>query len=148
MNFLKLFLDYAAAFESTVLDDDWERIKPFFSQDAVYEVGAGKFGARLVGPDAICAGIRKSLGGFDRRFASRRPELLGKPETLADGCRIEWNAHYQQEGFEPLVLRGASTVRYREGKIVYLADHYDAAAEANLLAWQSRNALPVDLSYV
>lgn len=148
MNFLKLFLDYATAFEATVLDEDWERIKPFFSEDAVYEVGSGAFGARLVGPDAICAGIRKSLDGFDRRFASRRPELIGKPELREDGCRIEWNAHYQQEGFEPLVLRGASTVRYRDAKIVYLADHYDAAAEADFLAWQSRNPLPVDFSYV
>lgn len=99
-------------------------------------------------PSPAGAGIRKSLDGFDRRFASRRPELLGKPELLEDGCRIEWNAHYRQEGFEPLMLRGASTVRYRDGKIVYLADHYAAAAEADFLAWQSRNPSPVDLSYV
>lgn len=148
MNFLKLFLDYAAAFEATVVDEDWERIKPFFSDDAVYEVGSGLFAAKLVGPDAICAGIRKSLDGFDRRFASRRPELLGKPEVLEDGCRIEWNAHYRQEGFEPLVLRGASTARYRDGRIVHLADTYTAQAEADFLAWQSRNPLTVDLSYV
>ncbi|MBY0400516.1 nuclear transport factor 2 family protein [Myxococcota bacterium] len=149
MNGLKLFLAYATAFESTVQDDDWDRIKPYFSPDAVYEVESGIVGARMIGPDAICAGIRRSLGGFDRRFASRRLEPLGMPEQLEDGCRIEWKAHYEQPGVEPLTIRGASTARFRDGKIVLLADRFEASDEEAFLAWQRRNpGFPVDLSYV
>jgi SnoaL-like domain len=149
MNGLKLFLAYAAAFESTVRDDDWERIRPFFAADAVYEVDSRHFGARLVGPDAICVGIRRSLGGFDRRFASRRIEPIGTPERLEDGCRIEWKAHYDHPGVERVTLRGISTARFREGKIALLSDQFAESDEAEFLAWQARNPdFPVDFSYV
>lgn len=149
MDGLKLFLAYAAAFEGTVRDDDWERIKPYFAADAVYEVESQRFGARMVGPDAICAGIRRSLAGFDRRFASRKLEPLGQPERLEDGCRIEWKAHYEAPGVERLTIAGTSTARFRDGRIVLLADRYEPAIEEEMLAWQARHPdFPIDLSYV
>ena len=146
---LELFLRYAAAFERTVLDDEWERLEPFFDPQAVYEIESRMVGARMVGPGAICAGIRRSLDGFDRRFDTRRLEPVGRPQISDDGCRIAWKAHYQKPGVEDLTLRGASRVRFRDGRIVEMVDTFSDEDEAAFRAWQVRNAdFPVDLSYV
>jgi hypothetical protein len=149
MKVFDLFLTYAGAFEQTVVDDDWERVVRFFDPKAIYEIESRVVGARLVGPDAICAGIRRSLDGFDRRFDSRRLEPIGRPEVLEDGCRIAWKAHYQKSGVEDLTLRGSSLVRFCDGLIVQMVDTFTEEDEAAFQAWQSRNAsFPVDLSYV
>lgn len=146
---LELFLKYAGAFEQTFVDDDWERVKRCFDPSAVYEVESRIVGARLVGPDAICAGIRRSLEGFDRRFDSRRLEPVGKPEIGVDGCRIAWRAHYEKEGVEALTLCGSSLIRFRDGFVIEMVDSFREEDEAALEAWQVRNAsFPVDLSYV
>jgi hypothetical protein len=45
------------------------------------------------------------------------------------------------------VLRGRSAVRYANGKIVYLADSYDASMEREFSAWQQANGVQLDPSY-
>lgn len=146
---LELFLRYASAFEQTFADDAWERIKPYFDPEAVYEVESRIVGAKMVGPDAICAGIRRSLDGFDRRFDTRRLEPAGRPEILEDGCRIAWKAHYEHPEVEPLCLCGSSLVRFRDGLIVRMVDTFTEEVETDFQSWQARNAsFPVDLSYV
>lgn len=149
MNVLELFLCYAGAFEQTVVDDDWERIERLFDPKAIYAVESRVVGATMVGPDAICAGLRRSLDGFDRRFDSRRLEPLGRPEVFEDGCRIDWKAHYRKAGVEDLTLRGSSLVRFRDGLLVQMVDTFSEQDEAAFQAWQARNAaFPVDLAYV
>ncbi len=147
MNATNQFLAYAAAFEETYEDDDWERIKPFFSSDVVYLVESEVFGARLVGPDAVAAGIKKSLDGFDRRFTERKLEATGPPKAEGDEFEIGWRAHYLRDGVEPLVVNGSSAVRVRDGKIYEMIDRYDAEADRELRAWQARNAFAIDPSY-
>ena len=148
MNLLEQFFAYAGEFEETYADNNWERIKPYFAADAVYRVESSMFGATMVGPDAIAAGIRKSVEGFDRLFTDREIKVIGEPVVDGDEVRIAWNVHYRKDEVEPYVLRGSSTVRFRDGKIVAMTDHYDAAADAALVDWKGRNALPIDPSYV
>ena len=50
---LKVFMDYAAAFEQTYDDDDWSRLTPFFSENASYEVRGGPMACKISGRDAI-----------------------------------------------------------------------------------------------
>jgi hypothetical protein len=38
---VQVFMDYAAAFEETYVDDDWSRLTTFFHEDARYEVCGG-----------------------------------------------------------------------------------------------------------
>jgi len=148
MSAMDQFLAYAAAFEQTFADDDWSRITPYFASDAVYTVESSAFGGAMVGPAAIAAGIRNSVNGFDRMFDEREIELVGRPEVDGDEVRLAWNVHYRKQGYEPYVLRGRSTVRFRDGLIVAMTDHYDEAADAALLEWRSKNDLPIDPSYV
>ncbi len=63
MDVLQQFGLYAAEFELTYKDDDWSRLYPYFTDDAVYEVKAKSFGCKLTGPKAIFAGMKKSRDG-------------------------------------------------------------------------------------
>ncbi len=143
---LQQFMAYAGDFERTFADDDWSRLQPYFAPDAVYEV-AGSFGCRLTGPTAIFAGIKKSLDGFDRKFAKRDIEVTSGPEILADEMRMGWTVVYTTEGLPPFVLRGRSIVRYADGRIVHLADSFDPGVEGDLSAWQRTTGVALDPSY-
>jgi hypothetical protein len=146
MDILQRFMAYAGDFEKTLADDDWTRVKPYFADDAVYEVKAS-FGCRLTGPNAICAGIKKSLNGFDRKFDRRDIEVLGQPEVDGDEMRVSWRVVYHKSGLAPYTLEGRSLARYRDGKIVYLSDSYGPEVDAIAAAWQRDNGLELDPSY-
>ena len=139
MDVLQQFLQYAGDFEKTLADDDWSRLHRYFAEDAVYVVEADAFGCRLTGPDAIFAGIKKSLDGFDRKFSGRSIEVTSGPEIDGNEMRMEWAVVYEKEGLPPFVLRGRSTARFQDDKITYLCDSYDPSVGDDLRKWQQAN---------
>lgn len=147
MDILQRFIAYAGDFEKTLHDDDWTRVKPYFADDAVYEITQAPFACKLTGPDAICAGIKKSLDGFDRKFERRDVEVIGQPEIEGNEMRIAWSIVYHKEGLAPYHLQGRSMARYRGDKIAYLCDSFGPEVEANFVAWQRENGLELDPSY-
>lgn len=147
MQTLQQFLAYAGAFEKTLGDDDWERLRPFFADDAVYEVEAQSFGCRLQGATAIFAGMKKSLDGFDRKFDGRDVKLTEGPAVEGDEIRMRWEVIYRKQGVEPFTLRGRSLVRYGNGKLVYLCDSYEPSTEAEFTQWSQVNKLQLDPRY-
>lgn len=148
MDNLEHFLTYAGDFEKTYKDDDWKRLEPYFAEDAVYEVKGLGLDCRLQGPAAIFAGIKKSLDNFDRTFASRKIAVTSGPEVTGDVVRIGWTVTYGREGLEPFPLRGRSEVRYRDGRIAYLGDSYDASMEKDAAEWTARTGVTLDPRYV
>ena len=148
MDILQPFMAYARDFEATLADDDWTRLRQYFDADAVYEVKAESFGCRLLGPGAIFAGIKKSLDGFDRRFARRDIEVTDGPDVSGNEMRMSWRVVYHKDDLPSFVLRGRSTVRYADGKIAYLADEYDPSVADEFAAWQRTTGLRLDPSYV
>ena len=147
MDIMPQFMAYARDFEKTLADDDWTRLRRYFADDAVYEVQAQSFGCRLTGPAAIFAGMKKSLDGFDRKFAKRDIEVTSGPEISRDEIRMGWKVVYTQEGLAPFALRGRSTVRYADGKIVHLIDSYDPDMESEFAVWQRTHGIQLDPSY-
>jgi len=148
MENLMQFAQYAADFEKTLVDDDWSRITPYFAPDAIYEVKAEGFPCTLTGPDAIARGIKKSLDGFDRKFDGRDVAMVDGPTVEGDTIHMAWTVTYKKAGKAPYVLPGRSEVRYRDGKIAYLADSYDASVGPNAAAWMQANGMILDPSYV
>jgi hypothetical protein len=148
MDNLTAFMGYAADFERTLADDDWSRLRQYFADDAAYDVKAPAFGCHLVGPEAIFKGMKKSLDGFDRKFDGRSVDVTRGPEITADGLSMAWAVTYRKAGKAPYVLRGASDVRYRDGKIVSLVDSYDASVADEAAAWMRENGMALDPSYV
>ena len=56
MTNLSRFMAYAAAFEQTFADDNWQRLEPFFTPDATYRVSGLPASCELHGRDAIFRG--------------------------------------------------------------------------------------------
>jgi hypothetical protein len=148
MENLPRFMAYAADFEKTLVDDDWSRLRQYFADDAVYQVDAKSFSCKLSGPDAIFKGIKKSLDGFDRKFDGRSVDLTSGPEVEGDALRMGWAVTYRKAGKTPYVLRGKSEVRYRDGKIVHLADSYGPEVRSEAADWMQQNDMLLDPSYV
>lgn len=143
------FLAYAQDFEKTFDDDDWTRIEPYFASDAVYEVRNTSFACRLEGPAAIVRGIRRSLDGFDRRLPKRVLGLTAPPTITEDSVAFTWTATYSTAvGGPPLVLRGRSALRYRDGLLIELVDEYPDGMDAEAAAWTAAHAPGCDVSYV
>ena len=147
MDTLQRFLAYAGDFEKTLADDDWSRLTQYFNDDAVYEVKAPSFGCKLEGPKAIFAGIKKSLDGFDRRFAERRPEITEPPAEAGDTVSVGWAVTYVKPGAPPFRLRGRSTARYRGERIVHLIDAYPDGMAAEAETWLGAHAPDFDAAY-
>jgi hypothetical protein len=147
MTNLECFGAYAADFEKTYKDDDWSRLDRYFAPDATYQVTGEPFTATLKGRDAIFKGIKKSLDGFDRRFATRDIALEGAPEVEGDTVSLPWAVTYNRAGNPPLVLRGRSKAKFAGERIVELTDSYDQPAIEVTTAWMRQHGRDLDPSY-
>ena len=130
MSLIPRFAAYAADFEKAYATDDWSVVEPHFAEEAVYVVGSTVLGRdRCEGRAEILAWFKEVLDRFDRRFGSRRLELLDGPKETGDAVWIKGAAIYETEGLPDLVLTLEETVRFENGEIVHLEDAYTQAME-------------------
>lgn len=145
MNRLQQFLDYAAAFEKTFVDDDWKRLEAFFTEDASYEViGGGPIGGLAEGREAALGLLRKSVDTLDRRFDDRRVELVGAPEVEGDTVRFGWRAIYALANRSDLEIAGVETVGFEGDRIRTLVDDMEEGVAERVDAYltEAFGALP------
>lgn len=136
MDPLERFGAYAAAFESFYDSDDLAILEPFFTEDAVYEISGGPpFAGRHQGRDAVLAYLKRSVDGFDRRFASRELELLGGPELRKGAVWLRWRANYRSPGLPELSIDGEETVEFEGDRIRVLRDDFALQASAIVAHW-------------
>ena len=143
-----VFFTYAAEFEKTFADDNWERLRPYFAQDAVYEVVGGPFPCRIVGCDNIFAGMKKSLDGFDRALDTREIAVRGEPSVDGDTIGLRWTVTYTRGASPPGELMGRSEAVVRDGVIVELRDFYDDGDMDGFGDWMGQYAPDIDGAYV
>lgn len=147
----QLMMSYAADFEQTFEDDDWSRLTKYFAPGATYDVVGGPMACHIQGREAVFAGIRKSLDGFDRRCSGRELVIIDGPhqQTVGDAEEISlsWRVDYQYGEAPPLALPGRSVVRIVDGEIVALSDHYDEAQLAPVIEWMQAHGQGLDPSY-
>ena len=125
MNPIERFGQYAAAFEECFADNDWSRLEPFFTEDAVYETFADPpFGGRIEGRDAIFSQLKASLDTFDRRFESRDLEILEGPNEQDGAVWIRWRAVYRAGAAPTLVIEGEETASFEGDRISRLEDRF------------------------
>ena len=99
MDVIKRFTEYADDFEKTFADDDWSRLRQYFTDDAVYEgVGSDAFSFKAEGIDAVLAHMKSSLDGFDRKFATRTLELTSDLAADDDQVSFDWKGIYSVAG--------------------------------------------------
>jgi len=148
----KVFMDYAAAFEQTYVDDDWSRLARFFPEDATYEVRGRPLACSISGRDAIFAGLKKSIDGLDRRCSDRQIDLTDGPNVIGTDSGHElsvgWRVTYQYGDAPKMVLPGRSVFTIADGVIVAMRDEYDEEDLESVGAWALRYGEGLDGSYV
>ena len=136
---MQVFMDYAAAFEQTYVDDDWSRLAPFFSEDASYEVRGGPLACKLEGREEIFSGMKKSLDSLDRRCRERKIDLLEAPEVRSTAAGEElsvgWHVEYQYGEAPRAGFAGRSVATVAGGVIIALRDEYSEEEMAKFGAW-------------
>jgi ketosteroid isomerase-like protein len=136
MSALQRFAAYAAAFEKAYANDDWSVVEPFFTEDAVYDAGLpGLLAGRIEGRDAILAYFRDALDRFDRRFASRRVELVEGPREDGDAVWLRGRAIYTADGAPDLAFELEETARFAGDRIRHLEDLYADDEKERLVAY-------------
>jgi hypothetical protein len=129
MDLMQRFDEYAAAFERVYLSDEWSQLEAFFTEDAVYEVHGGPpFGARAEGRKALIAHLRSTVDAFDRRFPSRRLQLLEGPSLEGDRVWLRWRVSYSGPGIPELVLDGEERAHFAGDRIRLLEDRFPPEA--------------------
>lgn len=129
MDLVKRFGDYAAAFERAYRSDDWTQLEPFFTEDAAYVVHGGPpFGGRVEGRDALFAHLQRSVNAFDRRFPTRRLEILEAPSLRGGKVWMRWRVSYSGPGIPELVLDGDESATFEGDRIRLLEDRFPPEA--------------------
>ncbi len=130
MSILDRYQAYADAFEETYLDDDWSRIAPYFSENAVCESGVGD--AR--GKRAVLAMLKAGLDGFDRLMDSRVPDFA-TPTVDGDTVRVSWSVTYTKGRAPDLALSGVEFATFEGDQIALLHDDLSPEAEKAMSEW-------------
>ena len=136
MSIADRYQTYAEAFEETYKDDDWTRIEPFFTEDAVYEA-APEEDAR--GRAAVLAKFKGGVDSFDRKMDSRTLDLQ-TPIVDGDTIRVNWKVTYTKAGCPDLVISGLETAVFEGDRIALLRDEFDPASEAEMGEWMAANS--------
>lgn len=135
----KRFLEYAAAFEQTYDDDDWERLEPYFTEDAVYTVTGGPpLGGRFEGRKRVLDQLRQVLDALDRRFDERRVQPVDEPKVGKDWFEMDWRATYEKAGCPDLVFEGSERVTFRGDRIILMEDTVEDDADRRIQEYIER----------
>ena len=134
MYFIARFLSYATAFEEAYATDEWSRIEPYFTEDAVYRPLA-VFGQRAEGRTAIAAAMKHMADAFDRRFSSRRVDLVEGPVERGDVVWLRWAATYTLPGAPTLRIVGEETAEFTGDRIRRLEDRMSEDEASRVAAY-------------
>ena len=133
MSILDRYQAYADAFEESFVDDDWSRIEPFFTEDAVYE---GDPDAQ--GRDAVLAKLKTGVDAFDRRMDSRTPDFQ-TPTVEDNQLTMKWSVTYTKAGLPDLLISGVEVAVFEGDRIARLRDIFDPEAEKAMGQWMAQH---------
>ena len=146
MSLIHLFVAQREAFEAAYEDDDWARLAPFFHPDVRYEVMNMPFHCVLEGRDAMVAGIRRSITGFDKHC--RRTVGLDRV-VREEGANVIIFSRmmFERPGAPPLSSGVWEIATYCEGRISRLIDLYEPNAAGDYQRWMAEWGQGLDPSY-
>jgi hypothetical protein len=147
MDALQMFGAYAADFEETFADDNWVRIANHFDPNIVYVVTGSPYDCKLKGREAVLAGLKKALNGFDRHFDNREISANGNPDVELGKVTFPAHCLYEKTGLPALTFILTETVEFNsEGLITLIHDDYpDGQEQVN--EWLASNKAEFDPTY-
>jgi hypothetical protein len=136
----KRFLEYATAFEQTYADDDWSRLQPYFTEDAVYRVtGGAPLGGTWQGRTQLLTHLREIVNQLDRRFDERIVEPLGEPMAGVDSFEIRWRGTYRKKSLPDLVFEGTERVVFEGDRIKLMEDLMEEEASHRIQEYVAKH---------
>ncbi len=136
----KRFLEYATAFEQTYADDDWDRLEPYFAEDAIYVVtGEAPLAGRAEGRKQLLEHLRKSVDELDRKFDERRVEIVGTPTIGENSFEMSWRGTYTKAGCPDLVFGGTERATFEGDRIQLLEDLIEDGAGPRIQEYAERH---------
>ena len=134
MDLVQQFNDYAAAFEDAYASDDWSRLEPHFTADAVYFYSDGS--DPVTGRDAVLAKLEGAVNELDRRMDGR--DLSFQDITVeGDTVSAEWTARFSKDGLPPLDVTGVEIARFAGSAISELRSVIHEDGIAAFGAWMA-----------
>jgi hypothetical protein len=123
MGKIEKYLEYAAAFEEAYASDNWSKLEPFFTENAVYAfVAPAPFGGEYQGRAAVITQFQSSVNSLDRRFDSRQVEVLEGPLEKDGGVWMRWAAIYTLAGAPDCRMEGEERAVFTGDRISRLED--------------------------
>jgi len=136
MNYLDRFMEYAAAFEETFKDDNWERLEQYFTSDATYAPGDG---TTAKGRTAVFKALNDSISALDRRFDSRSFGDTPPPTVEGNVVTMLWSLVLEKQGCPNLTISGCEYATFSGDAIQKLEDVFDESAVETLTAWMQEH---------
>ena len=116
MSIRDIFESFAADFEITLNDDNWSRLKKYFTGGATYK-NVGDPGSECEGRDAILSYLKADVNNFDRKFDSR--SLVALTPVKATGNRLSrlWQTTFKLKETPDLIVEGEARYQF-EGELI------------------------------
>ena len=140
MSNIERFQAYADAFEETYADENWQRLEPYFTPDAVYAPGDG---TEADARDRVLAQLREGVNGLDRRFDSRTLTAT-PPSSEGDTVSLAWQLTLSKAGAPDLVATGVEHATYTGDAISRLEDVFDEGVAEGLGEWMAAHGESLD----
>ena len=136
MDITERFEHFASDFESSLKDDNWDRLKKHLRTDATY-LNVGGSDPKSVGRDEITAFLKKDVDSVDRRFNSRT--LVGLTKPLVKGNRLSrrWRCTYRLSGVPDLIVEGEARYRFEGDQIKSIEQELTKESGQTLLNWMN-----------
>jgi hypothetical protein len=134
------FEAYAADFERTFVDDDWNRLEKYFTEDAVYSTPAN--GLRVSGREGVLATLRAAVSGFDRRCDTRSLASTEGPTQEGNEVFRRWVGRFTVAGAPDLEIEGSERATYRDGRIELLEVTLSQETVARLMNYATTSVAP------
>jgi hypothetical protein len=121
MDLAQRFEQYADDFDRTVADEDWSRIRPYFTEDAVREEHMLPLMSFChTGIDEIIEQWRSMVANFDRRFDRRVLVRVSPARQEGAVVTLHWVGIYCVPGAPALLGEGHEVARFRGARIEHL----------------------------
>ena len=138
MDTKKVFENFAADFERTIVDDDWTRLGKYFADDATY-INVGEQKGKLQGPTNIIRYLKENVENTDRKFESRTLIALTEPRVEGNRLNRKWRAVYTLTGVPDLVVEGEARYLIEDGLIKQAEQELTPESAQIYAQWMNEN---------
>jgi hypothetical protein len=132
MSNLERFMEYAAAFEETYADNNWQRLEQYFTPDASYAPGDGTIAQ---GREKILSTLSNAVTSLDHKFDSRSFGDNPAPSESENVVTMKWTLILEKQNLPNLTISGTEYATFSGNAIQKLEDVYDEGAIQGLTEW-------------